>query len=144
RDPSDLLLGQPDGTFREAADAAGIVGFDRARGAAVVDLALDGLLDIVVVNYGAPVRVWRNVGAGTSAQPRPMGNWIALKVVQPAPNVDAIGAWVEVRTGERIQRRELTIGGGHAGGQLGWIHFGLGSAATADVRVAWPGGEVRT
>src|SRR5438874_13672791 len=33
RDPSDLLLGQADGTFREAADAAGIVAFDRARGA---------------------------------------------------------------------------------------------------------------
>jgi hypothetical protein len=142
RDPSDLLLGQPDGTFREAADAAGIVSFDRGRGAAIVDLSLNGLLDIVEVNYGTPVRIWRNVGTGTAARPGSMGNWLELRVAQGPPNVDAIGAWVEVRTGERVQRRELTIGGGHASGQLGWIHFGLGKADVADVRVLWRGGDV--
>jgi hypothetical protein len=142
QDPSDLLLGQPDGTFREAADTAGIVSFDRGRGAALVDLSLDGRLDVVEVNYGAPVRVWRNVGTGTLANPAAMGNWLALRVAQAPPDVDAIGAWVEVRSGGQIQRRELTIGGGHAGGQLGWLHFGLGAAEQADVRVAWPDGEV--
>jgi enediyne biosynthesis protein E4 len=141
RDPSNLLLGQPDGTFHEAADVAGILSFDRGRGAALADFNLDGLLDLVIVNYGAPVRLWRNVGGGDASRSRAMGNWIALRVQQAAPNVDAIGAWVEVRVGERILRRELTIGGGHAGGQLGWVHFGLGTAARADVRVAWPGGE---
>ncbi len=141
KDPSNLLLGQPNGTFREAADTAGIVSFERARGAAIVDLSLDGLLDIVEVNYGAPVRVWRNVGSGQGGRPAPVGNWLEVRVVQGPPNVDAIGAWVEVRTGERIQRRELTIGGGHASGQLGWVHFGLSEAAAADVRVLWPGGE---
>src|SRR5205807_10648778 len=70
RDPSDLLLGQADGTFREAADAAGIVTFDRARGAALVDLGQSGLLDLVVVNVGAPVRVWRNGGAGDASAPK--------------------------------------------------------------------------
>ena len=50
RDPSNLLIGQADGTFVEGAEAAGIVGFDRARGAALVDLNLDGMLDLVVVN----------------------------------------------------------------------------------------------
>jgi hypothetical protein len=70
-----------------------------------------------------------------------MGNWLALRVMQSAPNVDAIGAWVEVRVGDRVTRRELTIGGGHAGGQLGWVHFGLGDASGADVRILWPGGE---
>ena len=141
RDPSNLLLGQADGTFHEAADLAGILNFYRGRGAALADFNLDGMLDLVIVNYGAPVRLWRNVGAGDASRSRAMGNWIALRVQQAAPNVDAIGAWVEVRVGVRILRRELTIGGGHAGGELGWIHFGLGTAARADVRVAWPGGE---
>jgi hypothetical protein len=140
-DPSDLLLGRSDGTFREVADVAGILNLDRGRGAALADFNLDGMLDLIEVNYGAPVRLWRNVGSGDASHPRAMGNWIALRVQQSAPNVDAIGAWVEVRVGERILRRELTIGGGHAGGQLGWVHFGLGTAARADVRVAWPGGE---
>jgi hypothetical protein len=140
-DPSNLLLGQPDGTFREAADAAGILNFDRGRGAALADFNLDGMLDLVLVNYGAPVRVWRNIGNGDASHPSANGKWLALRLTQPAPNVDAIGAWVEVRVGDRILRRELTVGGGHAGGQLGWIHFGLGDATGADVRVAWPGGQ---
>src|SRR5437899_1397533 len=141
KDPSNLLLGQADGTFREAADAAGIVSFDRGRGAALADFNLDGMLDLVEVNYGAPVRLWRNVGGGDASKSRAMGNWLALSIVQPGPNANAIGAWAEVRVGDRIARRELTIGGGHAGGQLGWIHFGLGDATRADVRVLWPGGE---
>ena len=62
RDPSNLLIGQADGTFVEGAEAAGIVSYDRARGAALVDLDLDGLLDLVVVNRVEPVSVWRNVG----------------------------------------------------------------------------------
>ena len=142
KDPSDLLLGQADGTFREAAGAAGVVTFDRGRGAALADFNLDGMLDLVEVNYGAPVRIWRNVGAGDASQPRAMGNWLALSVVQSGPNANAIGAWVEVRVGNRITRRELTIGGGHAGGQLGWVHFGIGDASGAEVRVLWPGGEI--
>jgi hypothetical protein len=43
--------------------------------------------------------------------------------------------------GDRTLRRELTIGGGHLGGQLGWLLFGIGSAGSAEVRVLWPDGE---
>ena len=141
RDPSNLLLGQGDGTFVEGAEAAGIVSYERARGGALVDLNLDGLLDLVVVNRAEPVTLWRNVGAGDVGDPAAMGNWAAIRLRQPAPNVDAIGAWVEVRTGERTLTREITVGGGHAGGQLGWLHIGLGDAQAADVRVQWPDGE---
>jgi hypothetical protein len=141
RDPSDLFVGQPDGTFTEAAGAAGIVSFARGRGAALADFNLDGMLDLVEVNLGAPVMLWRNVGTGDAAAPAPIGNWLAIQIDEPAPNVDAIGSWVEVRVGGRTIQREVTIGGGHVGGELGWIHFGLGSAATAEVRIHWPDGE---
>ena len=70
-----------------------------------------------------------------------MGHWIAVRLAQPAPNVDAIGAWVEVRVGDRTVAREVTVGGGHAGGKLGWLHAGLGEADGAEVRVQWPDGE---
>lgn len=138
QDPSHLLIGQPDGSFQEATEAAGLVTFDRGRGAALVDFNLDGRLDLVESFYGAPVRLWRNDGPsdGSSAP----AHWLALRVRQPGPNVDAIGAVVEVTFGGGVVRRELTIGGGHAGGQLGWIHVGLGSAEHADVRVRWPDG----
>ena len=141
RDPSNLLIGQADGTFVEGAEAAGIVGFDRARGAALVDLNLDGMLDLVVVNRRVSATLWRNVGDGDAERPAPMGNWIAVRLQQPAPNVDAIGAWVEVRVGERTVSREVTVGGGHAGGKIGWLHAGLGEADRAEVRVQWPDGE---
>ena len=142
RDPSDLLLGQPDGVFREGAADAGIVSFDRARGAAVVDLNLDGLPDLVVVNRNANVKLWRNIGRGTTADhPAAMGHWLEVRLHEAAPNVDAIGAWLDVRIGGRTIVHEVTVGGGHASGQLGWLHAGLGSHDNADVRVHWPGGQ---
>lgn len=141
QDPSNLLLGRPDGTFVESARAAGLLSFGRSRGAALADFNLDGMLDLIEVNRRENVRVWRNVGWGDAASPVAMGHWLALRLAQPAPNVDAVGAWIEVRAGDRITVRELTVGGGHASGQLGWIHFGLGDARSAEVRVQWPGGE---
>jgi len=148
-DPNTLLLQRADGTFMEAGEQAGIAlvpnrGDDsviRSRGAAVVDLNRDGLLDIVQMSRG-PASAWRNLGSGTFKRPAPMGAFVALRVVQPAPNTDAIGAWVEVRVGDVIQVRELTVGGGHASGQLGWVQFGLGDATDAEVRVTWPDDEV--
>jgi hypothetical protein len=142
RDPSDLFLGQPNGKFREVADVAGILSFDRGRGAALADFNLDGLPDLVEVNYGAPTRLWRNVGTGTAVHLVPMGNWIALDLAQAGANRDAIGAWVDVRIGDHVVQREVTVGGGHAGGQLGWIHFGIGTVEHVDVRVQWPDGTL--
>jgi hypothetical protein len=142
QDPSNLLLGQPDGTFREAADTAGIVTFDKGRGAALADFNLDGRLDLVLVKYGAPVQIWRNdgpvTGAGSAAA---AAHWLELRVTEPGPNVDAIGAVLEVQAGGITARRELTIGGGHASGELGWIHVGIGTATSAQVRVHWADGE---
>jgi hypothetical protein len=142
RDPSNLLLGQPDGTFIESGDAAGIVSFARGRGAALVDLNLDGMLDLVQVNRRENVGLWRNVGWGQASEPEPMGHWIAVRLEQPGPNRDAIGSWVDVRIGDRTVEREVTIGGGHAGGQLGWIHVGLGDLDGAEIRVQWPDGSM--
>jgi hypothetical protein len=143
RDPNNLLLGTAEGTFVEAAEAAGIADYHRARGAAVVDLNLDGLLDLVVVNRRENVTTWRNVGDGDAEQASAMGGWIEVRPRQPGePNVDAIGSWIDVRIGDRVVSRELTIGGGHAGGQLGWVHVGIGDEPRAEVRVRWPDGEV--
>lgn len=142
KDPNDLFLGQPDGTFKDAADAAGVLDYARGRGAALADLNLDGMLDLVEVNYGTGVKVWRNTGSGDSAGPLQMGNWLAIRPIQSGPNHDAIGAWIEVKVGNTTLRREVTIGGGHAGGQLGPSHFGLGTAGHAQVRIQWPDGEI--
>jgi enediyne biosynthesis protein E4 len=142
RDPTELFLGVPDGAFERAAEAAGIVRYDRARGASLVDLNLDGLPDLVEVYLGAPVGVWRNVGSGTAEDPAPMGHWIAFRLEQPAPNRDAVGSWVEVKVGEMTIRNEVTVGGGHLSGDAGWTHVGIGPSERAEVRVTWPDGSV--
>ena len=140
RDPSNLLLGQADGTFVEGAEEAGIVSFDRGRGAAVADLNLDGLLDLVQVNYGAPVRIWRSTGSGFPDNPA-MGHWLGVQLNEPGANRDAIGSRIEVKFGDTTIEREVTVGGGHVSGRLVPTHFGLGAADQAEVRVTWPDAE---
>jgi hypothetical protein len=141
-DPNNLLLGAPDGTFVESAEEAGILDSAISRGAAVVDLNDDGMLDLVVVNRRENVSLWRNVGSGDAGRPEPMGSWLAVDLDQEDPNHDGIGSWIEVEAGERTVVREVTIGGGHAGGRLGPTHFGLGDLDKARVRVQWPDGEI--
>ncbi|WP_245191053.1 CRTAC1 family protein [Jannaschia formosa] len=134
-DPNNLLMQQPDGSFAEAAAPAGIATVERSRGGALADLNADGLLDLVVVNRRAPVELYRNVTPGA-------GGWIAIDPRQPGGNARAVGAFVEVRTPDGLQVREVTVGGGHAGGSAVPLHFGLGGEESAEVRVIWPDGTV--
>jgi enediyne biosynthesis protein E4 len=133
RDPNNLLIQEDDGKFTEIGDKAGVASLAIARGAALDDFNLDGKLDLVVVNRWNNAELWRNTT-------RDAGHWIQLRLSQKVANRDAIGAWVEVKFGDKTIRREVTVGGGHASGQLNWRHFGIGEATDAEVRVLWPDG----
>jgi len=133
KDPNNILMQRADGTFAEKGVEAGIVSFDQARGAALADFTLNGAVDLLVVNRNAPARFWRNDTPS-------LGHWLDVRATQPGPNRDAIGGWIEVRAEGRVQRRELTIGGGHVSGQLTWTHFGLAQSQHAEARVIWPDG----
>ncbi|MEX0366073.1 MAG: CRTAC1 family protein, partial [Ruegeria sp.] len=130
-DPNNLLIGQPDGTFAERGDVAGVASMHRGRGAALVDFNGDGRLDLAVVNRRAPLEVWQNVSTDT-------GNWLTVDLRQSGTNTQAVGAWIEVDDGHSVQAREITVGGGHAGGVAGPQHFGVGEAEQVRVRVRWP------
>ncbi|KAF0117023.1 MAG: hypothetical protein FD150_113 [Rhodobacteraceae bacterium] len=132
-DPNNLLLGAGDGSFVEAGDKAGIASMGIARGAQVVDLNLDGALDLVVQNRWSGPEVWR--------QATVLGGWVQVRLAQSGANRDAVGAVVELRRGEKIERHEILSGGGHLSGSIGWLHFGLGQAETVDLRVIWPDGS---
>lgn len=134
KDPDDLLLGGPDGKYTEVGDKAGVASMNVGRGAGLPDFNLDGLPDLVVVNRNHPAQVWRNTTADA-------GHWLDLRLEQPGTNRDAIGAWIEVKAGDVVMHREITIGGGHASGQATWIHFGLASMTDAQVQVTWPDGS---
>ncbi|WP_458790891.1 CRTAC1 family protein [Yoonia sp. MH D7] len=130
-DPNNLLMQNVDGTFFEAATHAGVATTERSRGAALVDFDGDGLLDLVVNNRRADIELYRNVSPAT-------GHWITLDLRSAAPNTRAVGAQVTVNG----QSQQVMVGGGHAGGQAGPLHFGLGDAEQAEVRVIWPNGNV--
>lgn len=134
-DPNDLLMQQPDGTFLQRATEAGVATRERARGAALADLDGDGRLDLVVVNRRATLELYRNVTPGT-------GHWLAIDLRQPGANSRAVGARVTVTTPDATQMQQQIVGGGHAGGQSVPLHFGLGSARRAHVRVEWPDGSL--
>ena len=133
QDPNNLLLQQPDGRFEEAGLSAGLADMARGRGAAFEDLNLDGLPDIVVVNRNAPLRIYQNTTVDA-------GHWLLLDIRQLAPNINAVGAFIEITNGTRSWTREITVGGGHASGSAGFHHFGLGHAETVQLRVTWPDG----
>lgn len=132
-DPNNLLLQTPEGKFIEAGGDAGVASMLQARGAAVVDLNDDGMLDLVVVNRNGPAQIWRNTS--------PVANWVTVDPLQAGPNRNAVNGWVELRIAGHLQRHEITIGGGHGGGVFGPQHFGIADAANAEVRVIWPDGS---
>ncbi len=127
-DPNNLLMQQTDGRFREAGGEAGLASFARGRGGALVDLDLDGRLDVVVVNRRAPLEVYQNVTEGG-------GHWLAVEVAQAGTNPAAVGSFLEVRGGGRTWVREITVGGGHVSGEAGFHHFGLGDLERIEVRL---------
>lgn len=134
KDPNNLLLAVGDGTFVEAGDKAGVASLAIGRGAQVVDLNLDGALDLVVQNRWSGPEIWRQAED-------PAGGWVQLRLVQAGANRDAIGAVVELRRGDKIERHEIQSGGGHLSGSVGWLHFGLGQTEAVEVRVIWPDGS---
>lgn len=134
RDPNNLLMRVAPDRFEDHAQGAGVATMARSRGAALYDLNLDGRLDLVVVNRRAPLEVHQNVTPDA-------GNWLLLDIAAPALNTHAVGAWIELRRADgAIVSREITVGGGHAGGQAGYHHFGLGRDEDVAVRLLPPVG----
>ncbi|MEJ2018025.1 MAG: ASPIC/UnbV domain-containing protein, partial [Maritimibacter sp.] len=124
-----------DGTFHEMALQAGVASLARSRGAALADLNLDGRLDLAVVNRKVAMEVYQNA---TLAQ----GHWLVLQLAQPGPDGNAVGAWIDMKVGDRMVSREITVGGAHATGVALPEHFGLGAADHVSLRVTWPDGQV--
>ena len=119
KDPNNLLLQTAGRQVQEVGDKAGVASVEQARGAALADFNLDGLLDLVVVNRNSPAQLWRNTSADA-------GHWIAGEARAAGRRTatrSARGSRCAARAAS-VMRREITVGGGHAGGQSGWWHFG--------------------
>ena len=134
KDPNNLLVQNEKGNFVEMGDKAGVDSMKVSRGAALMDFNLDGKVDLVVTNRWSQAQIWRNTTEKA-------GHFVAFRLNQPGANRDGIGSWIEIRRDGHVMRREITIGGGQAGGQLGFVHFGVGGDDKVEYRVLWPEGR---
>jgi len=105
-----------------------------SRGLLTADVDADGDLDILVTNANGPARLYRN-------DVPDKGNWLKLRIVDPALNRDAIGATVGVRTGDAWQIRPVVHATSYLSSADAQVHFGLGPEEAVDeIVVTWPDG----
>ncbi len=105
------------------------------RGSATADLDGDGDLDVVLTQTGRRALVLRNDQALAN-------HWLRIRLVDRAPNIDAIGAWITLETDDgRRQRRAVMPNRSYQSQSEPTVTFGLGKAATVTgLEVTWPDG----
>ncbi len=130
--------------FVDVAMALGADDGKDARGVAIADFDNDGDLD-VAINHNpgdhgpsdrADASYLRNdVGSSRS--------WLAVDLRGTESNRDAVGAVVEVRTGELSQLRLVSAGSSYASQHTQRLYFGLDKHRSVDrLTVRWPSGRV--
>jgi hypothetical protein len=98
------------------------------RGAAFGDMNNDGWIDVVGTILGGHPLLFRNRGGSA--------HWLTLSLRGTRSNRDGYGAVVHANG----QTQYATAAGSYLSSSDKRVHFGLGSAKTADVEVSWPSG----
>ena len=134
KSPRVLFRNLGSGKFEELLDAGPAIAEAHAsRGVAFGDFDNDGDLDILIMNMNEPPSLLRNDVTGT-------GHWLKVKLVGTKSNASAIGALVTVVNGGRKQVQSVLASSGYLSCNDRRLHFGLGSAASADLEIVWPNG----
>ena len=132
RQRNQLYRNLSDGRFREIANESAFAAERVSRGAASGDYDGDGDLDILVSNLDDVPALLRN-------DVEDKGYWLLLTLRQGV--TEAIGTHVRIQAGGLNQMREVLTGSSFQAQSDTRLHFGLGSATAADIKITWPGGE---
>jgi hypothetical protein len=105
------------------------------RGCAVGDFNNDGLLDVLVNCVNDVPQLLR-------CNSTLKNNWIKIKTIGVKSNRSGIGARIYCTTGSHRQMDEVRSGSSYISQSDLRVHFGLGSAETAEIEIRWPSGIV--
>ncbi len=121
------------GRFEELMDQGGpaISEVHCSRGCAFGDFDNDGDLDILIVNLNEPPSLLRNDLRGNN-------HWLKVKLIGTKSNRSAIGTRVICSYAGKRQAQELVAQSSFYSSNDSRLHFGLGTAATADLEIRWP------
>jgi enediyne biosynthesis protein E4 len=120
--------------FEELLDAGPAISEVHAsRGCAFGDFDNDGDIDVLIVNLNEPPSLLRNDLKGNN-------HWLKLKLIGSRSNRSAIGARVIATYGNKRQAQEVIAQSSFYSCNDQRLHFGLGSAATANLDIRWPSG----
>lgn len=132
--PDFLFRNEHDGTFSDTTPRSFQWSHHPTMGFAYADYDNDGLLDYVVGHWNKGYALFRNTG--TEGQ----GNhWLRLRLSGgDAINQNAVGTKAFV-TGDdgHVQFKEVVAGSSLGAGNDLALHFGLGEATSASIRIVW-------
>ncbi|MBC6418819.1 MAG: CRTAC1 family protein, partial [Prochloron sp. SP5CPC1] len=148
--PGRLFFNDRQGGFNQAnlEDTGADLSERYPTGVARGDYNGDGFEDVVVVTTTLfDLQSGELLDQGTPVLLRNSGNdhnWLTLRLVGTDSNRSAIGAKVQVVSGELEQVRELAAGSSFASSESPWLSFGLADNEFATVEVTWPSGLVES
>lgn len=133
------------GRFNDVSARSGIDEALPTLGVAFADYDRDGDLDLVTGNWNSGYRLYQNQGG--------RNRWLSVELrgdkLSPSRqggtskvNRDAVGAriFLTASDGNR-QMQAVRIGAGLGGNNQLPLHFGLGAAASANLRIVWTNGD---
>jgi hypothetical protein len=138
--PNMLYENNRDGTFIDVSTVSGIDDSGYGRGASIVDINSDGLVDVMLTNLYEVPKLFLNQSQGDNAA----NHWITVTVEGTVSNRDGIGTrlWL-VRPDSITMMREITSGPTHGGGDYRAAFFGLGGHDSVHLTLRWPGGLIQ-